>query len=386
MKYLPLIWSGIWRKRGRATLMLMQVLVAFLLFGLLQGVKTGIDHVVNGLRADLYFVVGAQPGSPLPLALEQRIRAVKGVKQVYAENIFLATYQRPTQRLAVFATDFDTHWAELAGVKVSEGAAARLLQDRTGALVNATLAARYHWKIGETIPLQSTTAKRDGSTNWAVQDVGTFTTLTSSSKVVGGLDNVIVIRNDYFEQARLRQHGTALEYILTVADPHQGERIARQIDALSANSSYETRTTSQRAGVQTRLQSLGDLNFIVRAVVAAAMFALLVSSSAMMMQSVRERTGELAVLKTVGFSDRKVFALLLAESVTLSLVGAAIGLAIASQVVPRGVRGLILAGIGMPGSVVLAGFVIALILALAGAILPAWRGLRLQVAEALAGR
>jgi putative ABC transport system permease protein len=360
--------------------MLLQILVAFLLFGLLQGMQSGINQAIDTVRADLYRVGPAAGGTPLPLALQQRIGSVPGVKRTYIVNFFVATYQRPSQQPAVLATNFDEGWITEFSMSVSPQAVAALAQMRTGALVSRRLAEKYGWKAGDRIPLQSHTRRQDGTTNWVFDDVGTF---DAPSWV--GVDNVIFIRDDYYEAARQLDRDTALAYDVIVADPHQGEQVAQRIDALSANSSFETRTQSVRAQAQSALQSLGDLNFIVRSIVAAAMFALLVSTSAMMMQSVRERTTELAVLKTIGFSDLRIFGMLLAESVALSLAATALGLAMASRILPLTEKFLNL-DITIPESVVLVGFVMAIVLALASALPPAWRGLRLQVAAALAGR
>jgi putative ABC transport system permease protein len=380
MKYWPLIWSGIWRKRSRATLMLLQILAAFLLFGLLQGIKSGVDQAAAGLQANLYLVQPAEAGTALPIALEQRIRSVPGVKRVYIENFFAATYQRPTQQLLVFTTDFDAGWVSDMGISASPQAVAAMAGSRTAALMSTQLAARYGWKIGDRIPLLSHTARQDGSTNWSFDIVGTF-----EPAFGGGLDNAIIIRNDYYDEARQRNRGTVAQYVLDVTDVAQGAAIARRIDALSSNSPFETRTQSFRALVQSALQSLGDLNFIVRSVIGAALFALLISTAAMTMQAVRERTIELAVLKTVGFSDPKVFGMLLAESLTLSIGAAAIGLALAFRVVPL-VSRFINLHLTMPPEVLAGGIVLACVLALVSTALPAWRALHLQVAEALAGR
>jgi putative ABC transport system permease protein len=380
MKYWPLIWSGIWRKPGRTLLMLLQILIAFLLFGLLQGVKSGVDQAVAATQAQLYWVLPADAGTTLPLGFEQRIAAVPGVKHVYPENGFGASYQRPSQRLAVLATDFDAGWAGNLDVHASAEAIAALAHARTGALVSAQLEDTYHWKIGDQIPLLSNTAQKDGSKTWTFEDVGTF-----RSPDNGALDHYLIVRNDYFDEARQSDRGTVNQYIIEVTDAAQGEQIARRIDALSTNSPFPTRTQSIRAVTQSNFQSLGDLNFIVHSIVGAALFALLIATAALTMQSVRERTTELAVLKTMGFSDRAVFVLLLLESITLAIGAALVGLLLASRTMLLVNRFLGLR-LTMPYAVVAVGLVLALALALVSASPPAWRAQRLRVAEALAGR
>ena len=380
MKYWPLIWSGIWRKPGRTLLMLLQIVAVFLLFGVLQGVKSGIDQAVAAIRAQLYWVFPADADTVLPLSLEQRIAAVPGVKRIYPGNVFGAAYQIPTQQLRVFATDFDTGWAGNLQVRASSGAIAALAHTRTGALVSADLQDKYHWKIGEQIPLLTSIAQKDGSTHWTFQDVGTFQPPDS-----GALDHYLIARNDYFDEARQSGRGTVDEYIVEVSDAARGEEIARRIDALSTNSPSPTRTESVRAVNQSNYQRLGDLNFVVHAIVSAALFALLIATAALTMQSVRERTTELAVLKTMGFSDRKVFVLLLLESITLSVGAALVGLVAASRMM-LWVNRFTNLRLTMPYAVLAAGLVLAFVLALASASPPAWRVRRLQIAEALAGR
>jgi putative ABC transport system permease protein len=361
MKYWPLIWSGIWRKPGRTLLMLLQILVAFLLFGVLQGVKSGVDQAITAIRADLYWVFPADAGTTPPLGLGQRIAAVPGVKHVYPENEFGATYQRPTQQLVVLATDFGAGPAGNLGVEASPEALAALARTRTGALISAPLQDTYELDLR---------GRRH---------------VPPPPPVNGALDRYIVVRNDYFDEARQSGRGTVDRYFIQVTNVAQGEQIARRIDALSTNSPFPTRTQSVRAGTQSSYQSLGDLNFVVHSIVGAALFALLMAIAALTMQSVRERTTELAVLKTIGFSDRKVFMLLLLESITLSLGAALVGLVVASRLM-LWVNRFVGLRLTMPYTVLALGLIIAVLLALASASPPAWRVQRLQVAEALAGR
>lgn len=381
MKYWPLIWSGIWRKPSRTLLMLLQILVAFLLFGVLQGVKSGVDQAIARIRADLYWVIPADVGTAaLPLGLEQRIAAIPGVKHIYPCNFVGATYQRPTQQLQVLATDFGDGPATNVGVTASPEALAALARTRTGALVSTLMQDKYHWKVGDQIPLLVQTPQKNGSRSWTFQDVGTFQPPDN-----GGLDNEVVVRYDYFDEARQSGNGTVGRYFIQVTDVAQGEEVARRIDALFKNSPSPTRTESIRAVNQSSFQNLGDLNFVVHSIVGAALFALLIATAALTMQSVRERTTELAVLKTLGFSDRKVLVLLLLESITLSLGAAVTGLVVASRLMLWAQRFVGLR-LSMPYAVLATGLVLAFILALVSASPPAWRVQRLQVAEALAGR
>lgn len=385
MKYLPLIWAGIWRKRGRSILMLLQITVAFTLFGVLQGVKSGIEAAIHSIAADLLVVISdSGGGAPLPLAQFARIQSVAGVRSVTRESFMGGTYQKPTQRVAALATDIGT-WEsvkkrESADFTLTVGATEAMARTRNGTLVGNKLAARYGWKVGDHIPLESPLTQQGGSRNWEFEVVGIFV-----DPLPIGYSELLVINYDYFNEARVPQKNTVQRYIVELSDPASAVAVGQAIDRLFINSSDETRSEALSDLAQSQFQQIGDMNFVIRAVIAAVMFALLFSTTTMTMQSIRERTPELAVLKTLGFSDRTVFVMVLAEVTTLCLVAAALGMLLASRVIPLMARFTNI-DVKIPSAVLLAGLGIAIGLSAVSAALPARRALRLQVAEALAGR
>jgi putative ABC transport system permease protein len=381
VKFLPLVWSGVWRKPGRTILIFLQVGVAFALFGVLQGLKTGIEHSVAAARADLLIVHGKLSFLfvPLPLGLLETIRTVPGVKLAIPVDIYGATYQKPEQRLGVVAIRPDEDWQSAFTYTIPPEALAAFKKSRTAALVKADLAKKYGWKVGDSIPLQSTTAQQNGSTDWAFDVVGTFT-----DSDVGGGGDIIVINFDYLDEARHLNKGTVQHFNVEAVDAARAVAVADEIDRRFANSAHETKSESLRELAQTEVQSIGDLNFLIRSIVGAALVALLFSTSTMMMQSLRERTAEFGVLKTIGFTDRAVFVLVLSEALLLCIVAAAFGLALAMFVFPFASR--FVPGIAMPGVVVVVGLGFAVLVALISAAVPAVRAARLQVVAALADR
>jgi putative ABC transport system permease protein len=380
VKYLPLIWSGIWRNPGRAMLILLQVLIAFLLFGLLQGFKSGIDQVIAETRAEILVVHSRQSlNQPIPLAYFGRIQAVPGVKAVFVQNFLVGSYQKPTQFIFADAIDPDPKWARYPGLKISEADIKALGRTRNGALVSEELARKYSWKVGDRIPLNTALAQENGSTDWSFDILGTF---METERL--GLSEAILINNDYLNEARVQQKNTVHHFIVLADDPKQLVAVAQAVDDLFANSQDETRTEPLREMAQSQFQSLGDINFIVRSVVGAVFFALLFSVGAMMMQSLRERSPELAVLKALGFSDTKIFWVILVEALVLCVAAALLGLMCAAEIFPLAKP--FLGGIAMPYTVVAVGAGLAVVLALISAAMPAWRGMRLQVVEALGGR
>src|SRR5271155_1528607 len=346
MKFLPLIWSGIWRKPGRTVLIFLQVSVAFALFGVLQGLKTGVEHLIGKARADVLIVHGSLSLiDPLPLSLLESIKSVPGVKVVIPVELFGAIYQNPTQKVRVVAIGPDEGWLSAFTFTIAPEYAAALRKIRTGTIIKEELAKKYGWKIGDHIPLKSTIVQVDGSTNWAFDVVGTYT----DADLGGGNDNIL-INYFYFDEARVAGRGTVAHFNVAASDPKLAVTVADEIDRRFANSANETRTESLRELAQSQMQSIGDLNFLIRAIVSAVLVALLFSTATMMMQSIRERTPELAVLKTLGFTNRTVFLFILIEALAVFIAAAACGLALAVLVFPLASQ--IVRGLSMPLAVV----------------------------------
>jgi putative ABC transport system permease protein len=192
----------------------------------------------------------------------------------------------------------------------------------------------------------------------------------------------MVVNLAYLEEARALGKGTVQHFNVAISDPKQAAAVADEIDRRFANSPQETKTESLQELAQANMQSIGDMNFLIRAIVGAALVALLFATATMMIQSVRERTLELAVLKTVGFTDRAVFLLILAEALLLCIAAAAFGLALATAILPLAARFIV--GLTMPKIVIAIGLVFAVAVALISAAVPAVLAGRLKVATALA--
>jgi len=380
MKYAFLVWSGMWRKRTRAALILLQVIIAFTLFGVLQGLDTGIKQAIAKAHANRMYVLSrVSSNDSLPLALLADVQRVRGVLTVSYESGLPGIYQNPDQQVYANAVDTASFARIFSEIVIPPGQLEALVHTRTGALVGEQLAQRYGWKIGQRIPLQSPLAQRDGSRNWSFDVVGFFAEPDDPDRA-----NYLLINYAYLNEAREANRDTVNDFVVQIDDPQRSASIGHDIDTLFANSPHETRTQSESDLASSQVQRIGDIDFLAHAVTAAAFFALLFATGALMMQTVRERTPELAVLKTVGFADRRVMALILAEALVSCLLGAAIGLGIAALLLPRA-RQLI--GLGsLPGVVIAVGFACAAILALLCGAIPAWRGLKLEVATALGRR
>ena len=380
MRFLPLIWSGIWRKPGRTILIFLQVGVAFALFGVLQGMKAGVDELIGRARADLLLVHGSLSLiDRLPLGLLEQIKSTPGVKVVVPVELSGGMYQKPDQQVGIVAIRPDPGWLSAFTFTVAPQQEAAFQKTRTGTLVRQSLAQKYGWKIGDRVPLVTNVAQMDGSTDWSFEIVGTYT----DSDVAGGSD-VMLVQYDYFDEARALGKGSVSHFNAAIFNPRQAVTVADAIDRRFANSTHSTRTESLRELAQMQLQSIGDLDFLIRAIVSAVLVALFFATTTMLMQSVRERTPELAVLKTLGFADSTLFLFIVAEAAFVCVVAAGFGLMLALIAFPFASK--FVPGLSMPVQVVAIGLACGALVSLVSASVPTIRAARLNIVAALGSR
>jgi putative ABC transport system permease protein len=387
VKYFNLVWAALFRRKTRTLFTLLSVLAAFLLFGLLNSVRDAFasaGHSVAG-ASRLITISKVSFTMELPESLYMRIQTVPGVAEATYANWFGGVYQDPKNFFANEAVppNFFDIYPEFELPAAQRRA---FVGTRTGAVVGATLARRFHWKIGDKIPLQATIfPQKDGSNTWTFDLVGIYHVTNSREKQQ---EDALFFNWKYFDEARQFGNGKVGWYIEKVAQPQDADRVAAAIDAISGNSDHETKTQSEDAFQTAFVSQFADIGLIVGAIMGAVFFTLVLLTGNTMAQAVRERIPELAILKTIGFSNRSVLALVLAESVLLLALGGAAGLALADLAVsvirdrlgvqipmmPVGLASW-LQGLGL----------MALIGLLVGA-LPARRGMRLRIVDALAGR
>ena len=381
MRFFPLIWSNLWRKKARTIFTLLSIMIAFLLFGLLQGINSWMSTFGTESNANrLYVASRVSELQPIPSAYLGQILAVPGIRQSTYIAGFTGFYQEKRNTLVAFATDVKTFFDLYPEWQIAPEQLAAMSRTRAGAIVAAPLMRAFGWKIGDRLLLRTSVVKRDGSADWDFEIVGIYDVPSTPAEA-----NRILVNYAYFDEARLLERGTAWAFVVAVDDPSRSAQTCAAVDALFVNSASETVTQDEKAYVQGQLRQLGDVSLMANAIVAAVLFTLLFLTGNTMMQSVRERTPELAILKTVGFSDRSVTILVLIESVLLCVLAAALGLAAAAAVFPV-TAALGIGGAGLPLKVVAVGLAIALVLALASGLPPAWRAQRLVIVEALASR
>ena len=388
MKYLHLIWAALFRRKTRTILTLVSIIAAFLLFGMLDAVRTGFDDAGKSAIGAQRLQTGSKLSfiQTLPQALDAQIAQVPGVKSVGYANWFGGAYQDPHNQVFSFAVS-DNYLDQYPEIDVSADEHKAFDNTRTGALVGEQLAAKYHWKVGDKIPMQSTIfPQQDGSKNWTFDIVGI---LHSKDKKAGGFfDQMFLLHWKYFDDSTPYNRGTVGWYVSRVTDVNQADRVAKAIDAISANSDHETRTQTEAAATASWMKQLADVGLIVSSIMGAVFFTLLLLSGNTMMQAVRERTSELAVLKTIGFSSHAVMAMVLAESVLLLLLGGVLGLLLAVVVVGgfHAATGGAIPMSPVGGDIWAHGLLLMLVVGLLVGALPALRAMRLNIVDALAGR
>ncbi|HET6629908.1 MAG TPA: ABC transporter permease [Woeseiaceae bacterium] len=384
MKYLHLIKAALFRRKGRTILTLISITAAFLLFGMLDGVRQSFANAGQTAAGATRLQTGSRLSfiQPLPKALAPRIAAVDGVEEVTWANWFGGAYQEPSNQIFSFA--IAPNYLDLyPEANVDPAARERFAETRTGLLVGKALADRFKWQVGDQIPLLSTIfPNSDGSKVWTFDIVGI---MDSEDGFIAGS---AFLHWEYFDESTPYNQGQVGWYVSRIGDVGAGDRIARDIDAISQNSAHETKTQTEAAATANWMKQIADIALIVTSIMGAVFFTLLLLTGNTMAQAVRERTSELAVLKTIGFPDRSVLFMVLAESVALILIGGVIGLGIAALLGP-GVNAASGGVINMPPvswSSWLLGLGIMVAIGLIVGALPALRAMRLNVVDALAGR
>jgi putative ABC transport system permease protein len=384
LKYFMLIWAGLWRKKTRTILTMLSIVVAFLLFGLLQGINQGIKAGLGDTGNNRLWTTSRMSAvGSMPASLMEQIQTVKGVRTVAHLSFFGGYFQDAKNAIPAFAINVDNFAAVYPELNITPAQIAAMKANRPGVLIGRPLATKYGWKVGDKVPVGTTIwTNNDGSNSWIFDIVGIFDPSPAFAR--SPLGSGFWINYDYWDEARRFDKHRVHQFIIAIDNPAHGAAISAAIDKLSENSPDETRTQTENAALQSQLKQLADINFIANSIVGAVMFTLLFLTANTMMQSVRERIPELAVLKTLGFSGPAVAALVLVESAMLCLFAAVVGLALSSGAI-KIVGGVFGTG-KLPLAVVVAGGLVAIALAIVSGLPPAWRAQRLNIVDALAER
>src|SRR3954470_15082837 len=333
MKYLYLTWSNLKRKKLRTILTVLSILVAFVLYGFLSALKNAFTGGVNMADADrLMTRHKVSIIQSLPLSYKAKILSVPGVTGATHFSWFGGIYQDPKNFFATFAVEPEDYLAIYPEVVLPEDQKKAWLQKRTGAIVGRSLANRFHFKIGDRIPLKSPIWRREGgSDTWEFDIVGIYDAGKKNMDT-----SALIFRYDYFDEARAVAKGQIGWLGVRVNDPKRAGEIAKQIDAEFENSPFETKSEPEGAMAKGFAEQIGDIGKIMIAIMSAVFFTILLVAGNTMAQSVRERTEELGVLKAVGFTNQLVLWLVICESCLIACAGGLLGLAVALAIIARG--------------------------------------------------
>jgi putative ABC transport system permease protein len=376
MKYKSLIMANLFRKKLRTTLTVGSFVVALFLFGLLVVVHGAFNQGVDVAGADRLDVINKTSIiQPLPYSYRDQILHIPGVKSITYDNWFGGVYQDEKNFFPQFAIDPENQRVVFPEFVIPDDQWKAFLEDREGAIAGSQIAKRFGWKIGDRIPIKGAIYPGD----WEFNIRGIYT---------GSRDNDDLTQfwfhYKYLDERRQYGKGLVGWYTVKLNTPDDGTRVAKAIDTMFSNSPYETKTETEKALASDFAKQFGNIGFLISAVGSVVFFTLLLVTGNTMAIAVRERIGELAVLKAVGFNDRFVLFLVLGESLLIAAIGGAIGLALCKLMTLGGdpTHGF-LPFFYLPGPMILVGFGVALAVGVLAGILPATSAMRLRVVDAL---
>ncbi len=385
MYFLQFLLSNLGRKKMRTTLTLLSIMIAFLLFGLLRSLAAAFDQGAEIAGEDrLVSINKISLIQPLPEAYLSKVQALAGVDKVTSANWFGGYYQDPKNQFPQFpviADDYFEIYKEM--VTLPEEQMRAWKKNRIGVVIGKALVERFKWKIGDRIPLIGLFPREGGSTTWEFVVEGIYEAKSKSADT-----SAMLMHYDYFNEARQFGKGDLGWLIIRVQDPKQSAQVAAAVDALFANSPAETKTSSEKDFAKSFAKQFGDIGLITTLILGAVFFTMLLVAGNTMAQSFRERIPELAILKTLGFSDLAVMLMVLAEAVLISLIGGLIGLFLAKFFIAGAATSMAatLPGLNLSSTMMLFGVALMLLFGFLTGIIPALQGLQLNIVAALRRR
>ena len=380
MKFLPLIWKNIWRRKFRTTFTLLSIFIAFVLFGILMTIRYSFSFGVEIAGADrLVLIHKISLIMPLPGSYQARLQQVPGVQLASHQTWFGGIYQDPSNffaNIAVVPEPFLKIYPEFV---LPPDQLKGWLDDRQGAIIGRDLATRFGWKIGDRIPLTAPIwLPKGGGTTWEFNIRGIYDGGDMVDKTQ------MFFRYDYLDENRIQGEGQVGWYVVKISDPSKAVELAHSFDEMFANSSAETKTTTEKGFVEGFAKQIGDIGSIMIAISSTVLFMFGLVAASTMAQSVRERTSELAVLKTLGFSDTSILGLVLTESLFIAFTGGLLGLGLAWLFVQGGdpTRGMLPIFV-LPARDVAIGVGLMAVMGLVAGVMPAIAAMRLKITDAL---
>lgn len=382
MKFGGLILANLLRTKLRLMLTAGSFAVALFLFTMLAVVRGAFTRGSDIAGADRLVVINrVSIVNPLPISYQEKIERIPGITAVTHYNWFGGVYQDDKNFFPQFVIDPENQRRVRPELTVSDEQWRVFAKDRSGAIVGAKIAERFGWKIGDRIPIKNIAYGAAGT--WEFNLDGIY-----HAARAGGDERQFWLQWSYFEE-RVPQEfkGNVGWYAVKLDNPEEDARVAKSIDDLFANSSFETKTETESAFAAGWVKQLGNIETLVASIGAVVFFTLLLVTGNTMAISVRERSGELAVLKAIGFSDLSILAFVLAESLTIAVIGGLLGLGLGLLAVPRisaALNGVLPEMILSPG-ILFTGLATALLVGFASGFLPGIGAMRMRVVTGLRG-
>jgi putative ABC transport system permease protein len=380
VKFLPLVWKNIWRRKFRTTFTLLSIFIAFVLFGILMTIRYSFAFGVEIAGADrLVLIHKVSLIMPLPVSYKARLEQTRGVELATHQTWFGGIYQDPSNFFANIAVEPDVFLKVYPEFVVPPEQLEAWRTDRQGAIVGRDTAERFGWKIGDRVPLTAAIwLPKGGGTTWEFNISGIYDGGDAVDKTQ------MFFQYDYLDENRAAGQGQVGWYVVKISDPAQAVELGRTFDEMFANSSAETKTTTEKGFIEGFAKQIGDIGSIMIAISSTVLFMFGLVAASTMAQSVRERTSELAVLKTLGFSGPAILGLVLAESLFIAFTGGLLGLGLAWLFVQGGdpTNGMLPIFVLPPRDLVLGVGLMVLMGVLAG-LTPAIAAMRLKITDAL---
>ena len=379
MKFLPLVWRNLLRRKFRTFFTLGTIFIGFVLYSFLMVVRAAFTMGIDFAGVDrLWMMHKVSIIQFLPASYLERIEATPGVTLATHATWFGGSYQDHPNEFMVAATDVERYLKLYPEFKLPPDQLAALLKDRQGAVVGKDTATRYGWKIGDRVPILADIWQPTQGQVWEFNIDGIYDGENTVDKTQ------FLFRYEYFDENRRGNKGSVSWYVIKVADASQTAAIASKLDGTFANSPAETKTAPEKAVIADFAKQTGDIGAMITAVLVVVFFIVLLVVANVMTQSVRERTNELAVLKTLGFSDGRVLSLVMAESLFLAVVAGGSALAVMSMLVSRGTfNNAFLPVFVFSTAALVLGAAVCLGLGLFAGAVPAFGAMRLKITDAL---
>ena len=380
MKFLRLILRNTLRNRRRTLLTILSISMSLFLISTLRTLLAALEAPPMTPDSAMRVVTRHQTSlaNMMPISYRERIRQVPGVEHVIASQWFGGIYKDPANFFAQFAVDADDFFEVMTEARIaSPDQKEAFIKERTGALAGVNLAERYGWKLGDRVTLEGAIFPFNAET------------IITGFVTGGGTENVFYFHWDYFNELFDAQN-IAGTFTVKARSADEIPAIVDTVDAMFSNSTAPTKTETEQAFVLGFMSMWGNVRTLVVSISTVVLFTIILVAANTMAMSIRERTGEIAILKTLGFSPTHVLGMMVAESALIALAGGLAG-SLGARYLFGAVNfseltmGFIPAFNVTWGTVLLA-VGISLVVAFASTAVPAWSASRLSIADAIRRR